>query len=95
MLRAWAWIAGGVAFFSPWTILGLSPKPASGTPEAGTGKRPVVIIRKITRRVIVRAAPTSAPVRYVYTGGASSSGSSVSSAPAPAPATTTTGGSHP
>ncbi len=91
-LRAWAWIAGGIAFFSPWTILGLSPKPATGA-EPAKQPRQVVIIRKITRRVIVRQAPKTQPVRYVYTGGGSSSSSSTSgSVSAP---TTSTGGSHP
>ncbi len=86
VLRTWAWVAGAAAFFSPWTVLGLSPKPAANAAE-GKPRRPVVIVRKITRRVIIQAAPKTQPVRYVY---APSSGGSSSSAPAP---TTSTGGS--
>jgi hypothetical protein len=94
-LRAWAWIAGGIAFFSPWTVLGLSPKPAAGA-EVARQPRQLVIVRKITRRVIIQDAPKSQPVRYVYaagTPGSSASGSSGSSSGSSAP--TTTGGSHP
>lgn len=87
-LRVWAWIIGTAAFASPWVALGLSPKPSTASASPAS-KRPVVIIRKITRRVIVRSSPKPAPVHYVYAGG-SSSGGSVSLAASP---TTTTGGS--
>jgi hypothetical protein len=96
VLRAWAWIAGGIAFFSPWAVLGLSPKPATGA-EVAKPPRQMVIVRKITRRVIIQDAPKSQPVRYVYAGG--SSGSSVSgssgSSGSTSSASTSTGGSHP
>jgi len=65
MLRVWAWVAGAVAFFSPWTVLGLSPRPPASE-AAGPTQRRVIIVRKITRRVIIREAPKDRPVRYVY-----------------------------
>lgn len=88
VLRAWAWIAGATAFFSAWAALGLSPKPAVSA--TGVADRPVVVVRKITRRIVITNAPKPAPVHYVYAGGGSSSSGGVS---APAPAPTTTGGS--
>jgi hypothetical protein len=89
-LRLWAWVAGGLAFLSPWAALALSPKPAAQAAQAPS-ERPVIIVRRITRRVIVRDAPRpSAPqIRYVSSGSSSSAGSAV------APPTTTTSGSHP
>jgi hypothetical protein len=98
-LRVWAWIAGGLAFLAPWAALGLSPKPAAAEASGGRAQRPVVIVRKITRRVIVKDQPAQQPVQYVYVGGGSapsggSTGSGPVAAPAPAPApTTTTSGS--
>ena len=76
-LRAWAWIAGGLAFFAPWVALGASPKPATGA-AAATSDRPVVIVKRITRRVVIRDRPTPAPVQYVVVAPSSSSGSSSS-----------------
>ena len=89
VLRAWAWIAGTLAFFTPWVVLGTSPRPATAEAPA---KRPVVVIRKITRRVVIRQAAKPAPVRYVYTGGGGGGGSSYSAPPAPV---ASTGGSAP
>jgi hypothetical protein len=82
-LRVWAWIAGGVAFFSPWVALGLAPKPTGQvtSPKA----RQVIVVRKITRRIIVQDAAKPAPIRYVTS---SSSGGSYS------PPTTSTSGSR-
>ncbi|HEX7464539.1 MAG TPA: hypothetical protein VF382_06570 [Actinomycetota bacterium] len=82
-LRVWAWIAGGLAFFSPWVALGLSPKPAAQT-GAAPKARQVVIVRKITRRVIVQGGAKPAPIRQVTSG---SGGGSYS------PPTTSTSGS--
>lgn len=93
-LRTWAWIAGGLAFFAPWAALGGSPKPPA-TPAAA-GERPVLIVRTITRRVIIQDRPTQAPVRYVYapsTGTTSSAPSGNTAPPPPPPPTTSTGGS--
>jgi len=94
-LRASVWMAGGAVFASPWVALGLSPRPVEPAKPAQPGQ--VVIVRKITRRVIVREAPKKRPVHYVYAGGSSSSGSSGGSAPssggssAPPPMTHTGG----
>jgi len=89
-LRAWAWVAGGLALVAPWAVISGSPPPAA----AADGKRPVTVIRRITRRVIITQPAQPADVRYVYasspSGSSSSSSSSSSSAPPP---TTSTGGS--
>lgn len=95
-LRALAWIAGGATFASSFASLTVSPKPATA---ADTARRPrVIVVKKITRRVIVREAPDEAP-RYVYVGGGSSaapssgsSGGSTLAATAPS-STTSSGGS--
>jgi uncharacterized membrane protein YgcG len=104
-LRVWAWLAGGMAFLAPLAVLGASPKPPADA-AAGTGDRPVLIVRKITRRVIVRDRPSPAPVRYVVAPSSSSSsssggtvaagssnGSSGGGGSSTTPPTTTTGGS--
>jgi hypothetical protein len=88
-LRAIAWLAGGAAFAAPFASLTLSPKPA--TAQAEGQPRRVIIIKKITRRVVVQAAPQAPQVRYVYVGGGSSGGGSSAPAAAPPPATTTGG----
>ncbi len=93
-LRAIAWVAGGAAFAAPFASLTVSPKPA--TAEASAPRRPVVIVKKITRRVIVRAAPETPEVRYVYVGspgGPSSGTAGGGPAPVAAPPPTTTRGS--
>jgi hypothetical protein len=95
-LRTWAWIAGGLAFFAPWAALGASPKPPPDA--AAAGERPVLIVRTITRRVVIQDRPTQAPVRYVYapSNGSTTSAPSANTAPAPPPPpppTTNTGGS--
>ncbi len=104
-LRIWAWLAGGLAFFAPWAALGASPKPAADV-AAGKAERPVVIVRKITRRVVIQSRPASAPVQYVTVPSSSSGSTPSGSAGAVAagsngssggssnpPPTTTTGGS--
>jgi hypothetical protein len=79
-VRAWAWILGTFSFLAPWTILGVSPKPAAGASpapgrkgETTTPQRPVVMV--ITKKIIVTtaAAPAPAqtksgatPIHYVY-----------------------------
>jgi hypothetical protein len=85
-LRTLAWVSGGVAFLSPWAVLGLSPRPAAQAAPTQT-ERPVVIVKKITRRIVVQDTATPAPVRYVVS---SSGGGSTSSAPV-----TSTSGSTP
>jgi hypothetical protein len=98
--RAWGWVAGTIAFVLPWAAIGAKVKASAGSAEASAEQpRPVVIIRKVTRRVIVQhAAPTQAPqVRYVTVGGGSSGGSSGGGGSAPAapppPPPASTGGS--
>lgn len=85
-LRAWAWIAGALAFLAPLAALGVSPKPPA---SAGSGERPAVVIRQLTRRVVVLPPAAEAPARFVAASGAAPDGttSSVNAAP------TTTGGS--
>ena len=98
-LRALAWIAEALAFLSPFAGLTISPKPATAEQSSGDGARRVIVVRRITRRVIVQPAPERQPVRYVYVGGGSSGGSApasggyVSSAVAAPPPATSTGGS--
>ncbi len=87
-LRAWAWVAGALAFLAPAAILGAVPKPPQDA-AASTRQRPTVVVRKITRRIIVTKPSAPAQVRYISGGSASSGTSSVSSAPA----ATSTGGS--
>ena len=84
-LRALAWVAGGLAFASPFAALTVSPKPAAA--ESTKEPRQVILVRRITRRIVVHPAPEKPPVRYVYVGnggtssstGASSSSSGASS----------------
>lgn len=85
-LRAWAWVAGALAFLAPAAVFGAAPKPPQDTPQATD--RPDFVIRKITRRIVITRPAASSPVRYV-TGGSTSGSSGVSSAPA----ATSTGGS--
>jgi hypothetical protein len=84
-LRAWAWIAGALAFLAPAAVFGAVPKPPQDAAAASV--RPNLVIRKITRRVVITHPAGPAPVRYV-SGGSSGSTSVSSSAPA-----TSTGGS--
>ena len=102
-LRVLAWVAGALAFASPFAALTATPKPA--TAADSSRPRRVIIVRKITRRVVVHPAPETPAVRYVYVGGgtpstsgsssSSSSPSGTTSAPVAvaAPAQTSTGGS--
>ncbi|HET7236754.1 MAG TPA: hypothetical protein VFK59_10030 [Actinomycetota bacterium] len=79
-LRAWAWVAGGLALVAPWAAIAASPT------STGDGERPTVVVRRVTRRVIVTHPTQPAGVRSVAVGGGSSSPPA-----APAPATTTGG----
>ena len=108
-LRALAWIAGGAAFAAPFASLTVSPRPATAaSADTGSGRR-VIIVKKITRRVVVHPAPDTPAVQYVYVGNGSSSSSTastsspsstgssnngpVAAAPPPPPPATSTGGS--
>jgi hypothetical protein len=99
-VRAVAWVAGGATFLTGVGILGVSPKPDPSTAAASPprAKRPVVIVRKVLRRVIVTDPVASAPVRVIpgtstSTAGSGGGDTSSAAAPAPAPVTTSTGGS--
>lgn len=91
-IRFWAWVTGGLAFLAPFGAL--AEGSAGGAAQADQRVSRELVIRRITRRVVIHDAPVHAPVRYVYVPAASSSTPSAGSAPAPAPApATTTGGS--
>lgn len=82
-LRAWAWVAGIATFATPAAALGAEPKAPSNDHDGSA--RPVVIVRTVTRRVIVRERSRPTGIRYVTP--AASSGSSS----APAASTSTRG----
>ncbi len=74
-VRAWAWIVGTFSVFAPWTLFGISPRPAanaataSPNPSARAAKRPVVVV--VTKKIVIGAASSSTtvsspPVNYVY-----------------------------
>jgi hypothetical protein len=86
-LRAWAWVAGSLAFLAPTVVLGAAPKPPQDA--ARDVDHPRVVVRRITRRIVLSRPAAPAPVRYVSGGTASSGSSSAASAPA----ATSTGGS--
>jgi len=86
-LRAWAWVAGAIAFVAPAAVFGAVPKPPQDTGAQAT-KGPDIVIRRITRRIVITRPAASSPVRYVSAG--STSGSSTVSS---TPAATSTGGS--
>jgi len=88
-LRAWAWIAGGAALFTPLAALAAQPKV--GTTSA-SAFRPVIINRVVRRIVVVAARQPTSPARVVYVSGGSTGGGT---APAPAPVTTTGGSTVP
>ena len=85
-------MAGGLALVAPWAAVADPPE------AAGHEKRPVLIVRTLTRRVIITHVAQPAGVQYVYVNGPSSSSSGSSSggssggSGAPPP-TTSTGGS--
>lgn len=91
-LRAWAWIAGALAFVAPWAAIAANPRPATADDE-GRNERPVKIIRRVTRRIVIRDPVEDAGVRYVYVPGAASSSSSVSSSGVGSASSTSGGGS--
>ena len=91
-VRTVAWVAGGVTFLTGLGIFGAAPKVASSF-EASPHRprqRPVVIVKKVLRRVIITDAP-AAPITISQ--GSSSSSSSGGGSTSPPPVTTSTGGS--
>lgn len=80
-------MAGSLAFLAPAAVLSAAPKPPVDGIRAG--QRPTIVVREVTRRIVITRPSTPAPVRYVPGGSASSGSSPVSSTPA----ATSTGGS--
>ncbi len=93
-LRALAWTTGLATFLAGVGVLGAAPMPDQPARASGDRwvPRPRVIVRRITRRVVIVEPTTSAPVTYVPAPVSTSSGSSGSVA-APPPAPPPTGGS--
>ena len=83
-LRLWAWIAGALAFLAPAAVFGAVPKPPQVA--AGGSDRPELVIRRITRRIVITHPTAASQIRYVAGGSSGSSGVS-------SPAATSTGGS--
>ncbi len=71
-LRTAAWAAAGVALAAPWVALKAEPRPV---PTGSGTQRPVIIVHRTIRRIIVDPAAPAVPamsapkVRYVYVGG--------------------------
>jgi len=85
-LRAWAWVGGALAFLAPAAVFGTAPKPAHDARQSTDPSD--LVIRRITRRIVITRPAASSSVRYVSGGSASGSSSAGS-----APAVTSTGGS--
>ena len=100
-VRTLAWMTGGLTFLAGFGILGAAPKPsASAAPQKSARWKPArqkVIVRHVTRRVVIVDPVASAPVYYApSSGGGTSTGSpsgSGTTAPAPAPPPPPTSGS--
>ncbi len=92
-VRAVAWVAGGATFLTGLGIFGAAPKVASSieTSPRRPRQRPVVIVKKIVRRVIITDAP-AAPITISQGSSSSTSAGGGGSTSAP-PVTTSTGGS--
>jgi len=85
-LRTLAWATGIATFLAGVGALGASPMPETAPqPRDRRAPRQRVIVRRVTRRVVVVEPATSAPVTYVQAPSVSSSSSSSGGAPAPAP----------
>lgn len=88
-VRALAWVTGAATFLAGLGALGVAPKPAASAAQGGRqAPRRQVIVRHITRRIVIVEPATSAPVTYVSAPTAqvgSSGGSSGAVAPAPPP----------
>lgn len=92
-VRAIAWVTGTATFVTGWGTLVASPRPSAAAPPRARTRRPVIIVRKITRRIVIKDPRPVAPVVSAPTW---SGPAQVAAPPAPAPPPpTTTGGSHP
>jgi hypothetical protein len=93
-VRALAWTTGIATFLAGAGVLGAAPMPER--PARASGDRrasgPRLVVRRITRRVVIVTPSASAPVTFVAAPTGASTGSS-GSAPAPMPAAPQTGGS--
>lgn len=93
-VRALAWTTGIATFLAGIGVLGAAPVPGRSVGASGDRWMPRarVVLRRITRRVVIVEPSTSAPVTYVAAPASVSTSSSGSMA-APAPVAPTTGGS--
>ncbi|MGZ8629483.1 MAG: hypothetical protein ACXWZF_00745 [Actinomycetota bacterium] len=93
-VRALAWTTGLATFLAGIGVLGAAPMPDQPARASGDRwvPRPRVIVRRITRRVVIVEPATPAPVTYVPAPVTVSTGSSGSVA-APPSAPPATGGS--
>lgn len=91
-LRSLAWTTGIATFLAGVGALGAAPMPEQAQlSRGGWAPRQRVIVRRITRRVVVVEPATSAPITYVQAPSVSSSGTVGTAAPAPAPPPSTGG----
>jgi hypothetical protein len=87
-LRTLAWTTGIATFLAGVGALGAAPMPEQAQPSRGRWTpRQRVIVRRITRRVVVMEPAASAPITYVQAPSVSSSGTVAAPAPAQPPST--------
>jgi hypothetical protein len=89
-IRFRAWVTGGLAFLAPFAALAGSPQ-AGSVAQADGRDSAAIVVRRITRLVVVTDRPAEAPVRYVYAPAPSSASPGTSSASTSTPVTTTGG----
>ena len=70
-VRALAWVTGAATFLAGFGILGAAPKPsAANATDASHQQKPPrqrIIVRKVTRRVVVVDPGVTAPVTFAPT----------------------------
>lgn len=87
-LRTIAWTTGIATFLAGVGALGAAPMPEQAQQSRGRwAPRQRVIVRRVTRRVVVVEPATSAPITYVQAPSVSSSGTVGVPPPAPPPST--------
>jgi hypothetical protein len=88
-VRALAWVTGAATFLAGLGVVGIAPKPAASAAQGDhRAPRRQMIVRHITRRIVIVEPATSAPVTYVPAPTAQVGSTGVSSgvvAPAPPP----------
>ncbi len=94
-VRGLAWATGVATFLTGIGVLGASPMPERSRDRAASSRteRPRVIVRRITRRVVIVEPAERAPVSVVPAPTTTSSSSSSSGGGGSAPAPPVTGGS--